>query len=257
MTGWLFKEFRHYWYIWIAALVLPFLTVIFTVWVFWQASVRHDTTLIDVFSDLHAAPLGSVLIALGFYLVFGMLLQTMFTGDESKKISSFAASVPGGYRKFVYTKYVYAFMVCGIYFLSMFWADQLLLTVSYMTTGIEQGSLFSFAMIMFFVQIFLLALDIPSVIRFGTIIGVKVKFAALGVLLLIGFIWLLFGPLPESADAFFGAIGSFLEKLRTGEYAEGMMLVICLLPPVSLLLYYFSYRLSCRVYLKGAENYER
>lgn len=257
MTGWLFKEIRHYWYVWLSAVLIPFVMTWLGVFAMMASSSKTHPTLETGFRNLHDAPVFSVLLTLIGYLIFGLLLQSLFSGDEIKKWGYFVCTTPDGQRRFVYMKYVTVFMLCGIYLVSVYLADSSMMTVSYMAYGIEQVSSFSLATILFFVQLLLLAIDLPGIVRFGAMAGVKLKVYAFVALIAVGFIWFLFGPLPESAEEIFGKIEDFISNLKAGTYSREMQLGVSLLMPVSLLGYLLSYRLAGGLYLKGVEGYEK
>ena len=257
MTGWLFKELRQNRGAFIAAILIPAVTVWFPVYMGAASATQEHWVWREGFETVANVPSLTLCLMLFGYVIFSIIIQGIFLGDEKKKWGYFTASLPDGRCRSVYMKYVLAFMLCGVYLIAVFFADISVQTVSYMVFGIEQQSVFGIACIFFFMQLLLRALDFPCIVRWGTMFGVKVKAYAVCALVIAACIWLLFGPLPESADAFFAGIGKFIQDFREGRYGREMMLAVSLLPPAALILYYFSYRLSCRLYMKGVEGYEK
>ena len=93
-----------------------------------------------------------VSIAIGFFSVSGLLLS-VFHGDDKKLWAYFIASAPMGVNKFLYTKYVLSFAMCGLYFVSSYFAETLLATVSWLVLGKELISFASIFILIFFALI--------------------------------------------------------------------------------------------------------
>ena len=257
MNGWLFKEIRHHWYLFLAAVLIPVFFRCLSVFMMFSVSGKEHYTLKECFQDL-CDPVMIVLqtgMLIFAYLLFGLFLQDLFLRDEVKNWGYFVMTTPDGVKRFLYMKYVILFLLCSVFFVSFYLTESALQTVAYLVSGCEMMSLSALGVMMFFLQLLLRSLDYPGVVRFGTMVGVKIKLWAVAGLLAAAGIWLLFGPLPEHLVSFFDWLGKTEVRFLAGEYGEQTALVLSLLPPVTLILFCCSYRLSCRLYRKGVEGY--
>ena len=105
----------------------------------------------------------------------------------------------------------------------------------------------------FYFIILYCALEFPFQFRYGSKNGVKYKVGLFLLLFYLGMIYLLFGPPIDSNE-----IIDYLFKLARGEaqLPKWMQYAGVFLPYVAMGAYYISYKISCRVYLKGVEQYE-
>lgn len=185
-----------------------------------------------------------------YYLVFllsSLLEQQLFTPDEKKSVSGFIISAPGGAKGHIQSKY-YAILIINLLILDCcFMTDAAACAVSG-TTGYSIGAM---CMLFFCVNLLFSAFSTPFYIRLGAAFGNGVKYGALGVIVLILGIYGLFG------DISFLLGGDPLEALAEFFSSGNALLVLSVIPAVSVLLYYASYRLSLVMYRKGAENYEQ
>lgn len=258
MTGWLYKEFRHYRLLVLGALLVP----VICIWApllmeFLGGLGEQDAPLRHAFRMMKEQSASYFLMMITALLIFGMLLQAVFNGDEVKKWACFVSSTPNGIKAFLCAKYLFVLMLCGLFYLSVFWNESLFMTVGYLAYGTELPALSDFVLMMLLVILLLRAVDYAAIARFGTMFGVKVKGILFVGLWAFGAVWLLFGPLPDDIDSAVNAVTGFFTKLMTGTYSEQIGLIIGLLPPAALLAYYLSYQLSCRLYMKGVEQYAK
>ena len=185
-----------------------------------------------------------------YFLVFlfsGLLEQQMFTPDEKRTVSSFIISAPGGARGHIQSKY-YTILIINLLILNCcFMTDALVCAIS----GTTIYSIGALCMLFFCVNLLFSAFSIPFYIRFGSALGNGVKYGTLGVVMLIIGVYALFGDI----SFLFGndPLAAIAEFLSSGN----ALLILSLIPAVSVLLYYVSYRLSLVMYRKGAENYEQ
>lgn len=185
------------------------------------------------------------------FLLLNAFQPNFFQIDETKKWSYFSVSTPKGVKGVVWAKYVFVFMITGIVLIICYVADNLFT----MVTGTETSVMLLY-MICFFVHIFLSAIDIPFMLRFGTKAGILYR-GILFLLVLFALItYALFGDL-----SIFGSIDNFYDKIINlmdgSEIPEGVWLGLAIFMHGSVLLYYFSYQISCKYYLKGVECYEK
>lgn len=72
-----------------------------------------------------------------------------------------------GVKKFLYTKYVLSFAMCGLYFVSSYFAETLIATIRWFALGEELISFTSIFVLIFFTLILMNSFSIPMMIRFG------------------------------------------------------------------------------------------
>jgi hypothetical protein len=122
--------------------------------------------------------------------------------------------------------------------------------------GITGGTGLVVGMILFYVQLFLNSLEFPFMVRFGSRAGSVYKTAVFFVFIFILLVYALFGDLSV-----FGSIDKVYELIfgmLSGEaFGGGTLLVLSLCPFIAALCYYFSCKFSCKLYLKGAENFDK
>ena len=186
---------------------------------------------------------------------FGMRLMTagVFSQDESKRKSILMAAVPDGTTRQIYGKYVTVFMAYALFYVSASFTDSFLGWIVFRVTGEMPPVLNTLLILMLFVQMFLRSFDLPFLVRFGTKYGkyVLILFLILAAITLM--IALLYVP---DFDKVIRMIGDWFSRLMNGELEEEALFIISAFPPVSIAAYLISYRISCRLWLKGVANYE-
>ena len=194
-----------------------------------------------------------ILILLIAYIGMRLLSSSVFSADESKYKCFLMASVPDGTARQIYGKYVILFMAYALFFVSALFSDSIWAYIVFCLTGEIPPSLLGLFALMLFVQIFLRSIDIPFNVRFG---AKNVKYVFMIVLiaaLLALAIFILYSPASDNLSSIFS---NMILKLLNGELAEQTTLCISAFPFVSIGAYYLSYRISCKLRLKGAVNYE-
>ena len=189
----------------------------------------------------------STVLYFSVFIVSDLFEQQMFAPDEKKSVSCFIISAPEGLKGHVRSKYFTILIVNLAILFCCFVTDM----ISKGILGVEAHSVGLLCLLFFFVNLFFSAFSTPFYIRFGASYGNRVKFGTLGVIILIAAIYGLFGDIsflfkddPMSAViAFFSSGKARLFQL--------------LIPVVSLILYYVSYRISIALYRKGSESYEQ
>lgn len=188
----------------------------------------------------------TILLVLMVFIFVGMFDTGFFTFDENRLWQNFAASSPLSFKAQAQSKYV-LMLAINLFVVFVFnIADCIIPLVA----GSQFGFLTSLAFLMFSVQIITCAIEIPFMVRFGSQKGVNVKLSVFGIILLAVGIYLLFG------DISFLFEGDILNKLLTFSQSGGMVWIMALLPYFALTLYFLSYKISTRLYRKGAEKYE-
>ena len=253
MTGLLYKELRQNRLILLGAVLIPVMLAFVTV-----ISVAGDAHSLQNALNVLSGNIGTVTRL--FMMLLGMVLLSIMTGiifsmDESKKWAFFTASHPQGYRGQLYMKYVVLFMVLGLYFVSMYYMDALLQMLVYQVTGTELTGFTNLYVIVFFLQIFVNAWNIPFMVRFGVKNSAYARCIALLVLVVILLVYLLFGPLPGGWDSYVRMMTDFLDQLLKGELNGIISVIFGAFPLAAVGLYLLSYRISCKLFMKGAAEY--
>lgn len=192
--------------------------------------------------------MGYSLIA--YFLVFllsSLIEQQMFTPDEKRVVSGFIISAPGGAKGHIQSKY-YTILIINLMVLNCcFMTDALACAIA----GTADHSVGSLCMLFLCINLIFSAFSTPFYIRFGSVSGNGIKYGTLGAVTLVIGIYGLFGDI----SFLFGGdpMAAITEFLSSGN----ALLVLSLIPAVSVMLYYASYRISLLVYRKGAENYEQ
>ena len=105
-----------------------------------------------------------------------------------------------------------------------------------------------FIILFFYIQIILRAIDIPLTLRFGLKNGSLVK--CIGMIVLGIAVMILISNYGED-------LMELYEKTSEQQRGTVINLLLGLLPVIALVLYGLSYQVSCKVYMKGAEQYDK
>lgn len=197
---------------------------------------------IGIFMQLYA-----ILMFVAMFFISGAFQSNMLKNDESRRWAYFITSTPM-LKKHIEAKYWFILIMsmATVFITSVFDALNCLL--------FDSASMQMIIMIIFYIQMFLRAIEIPFCVRFGTDMGGYYRAGILVLVILIAGIYFLFGDLSH-----FGSIDTFYDwlfKALSGE-VKAFQTFIAVFPFVSMGMYYLSYKLSCRLYLKGAENFEK
>ena len=175
----------------------------------------------------------------------------IFAHDERKGWSFFVTASPLGAKSQVLSKYYLNFLVAFLIYVWGFVCDNICMLIH----GVY-GSAASIYTLFFWIHIMMRALEIPFLIRFGQNHGNTYKLLLIAGIAFVGLVYALFGYIPEnlSVEACFDfLIGLSMKQAGLSNVALG---IVALLPYVAILLYYLSYKISCRLYQKGVECYE-
>lgn len=187
-----------------------------------------------------------ILMFFAVFFITGAFEGNMFKNDESKRWSYFITSTPM-LKKYIEAKYWFIMIIAlaTVFISAIFDALNCIL--------FDSVSLQIVLMIFFYVQIFLKAIEIPFYVRFGTTMGGYYKVGVLVLVVLVAGIYALFGDLSH-----FGSMDAFYDWVLDALSGEVKMIEVfmAVMPFVSAGMYYLSYKLSCKLYLKGAENFE-
>ncbi|WP_173386864.1 ABC-2 transporter permease [Ruminococcus flavefaciens] len=234
MTGLVYKEWKQNRWMILSMILCGFAPVI-------ALLIMHDEI-----TDIGDTPIRIGGLIAGF-LAAGALQMLVLRGDDRKLWGYWITATPDGYKGFLRVKYE---MIFGMIVLLMFSVQ--FVDMGYCEVAADMGKadavqISGIALLLCFVQILLRAIDIPFVYRFGSKRGSFVKLTCF-VAAALSFS-ALFVIYQEKFDPFFEmGIGVFTTENSSLILSVG--LVACLA------LYYLSYRITCKLYLKGVEQYE-
>ena len=252
MTGLAYKELKQNLKLILGALVLPGLIAFpGCAWVIYEAGKYPEggaqaLTLWEQIGTGSGIDLWIGAMGLAF-LVTGFLQGAAFRGDDRKVWAGFIASTPQGIRGYLKAKYELIFVMTLLTLFSVMMGDWIMGMVC-ASHGVMWMSLAQVMMILSYVQLALRGLEMPFIIRFGVKNGSIIKSILLA----------LFGIVLLAVFALWGEeLASLLTGWDTGELSALAEYPLALLPVIAGVLYYLSYRLSCRLYMKGAELYDK
>lgn len=191
------------------------------------------------------------LLCVMLFMFSGVIQQGIFAYDERKKWADFISSTPLSVNGQVLSKYYFSLLIS----IATFVYCNLAYGINAVIQGKDSGVM-NIAIILFTIQIFLRSIEFPFFVRFSSKYGNNYKSAVFGVIFMIIFVYLLFGDL-----SMFGTFDEFMEwymKLYNSNVISDILLLILALAPFAVgFMYFLSYKISCRFYLKGAESYDK
>ena len=194
----------------------------------------------------------------GVLRVFGMLvcffaagiLQTLvLRGDDRKLWGYFISTTADGYKGFIRIKYEMIFVMIVLLYTSVGLFGGLYSAVLADMNVTEVSEISGICAALSFLQIFLRAVDIPFILRFGNKRGSMIKMIFILVLVITLSILVLTNIGNITVTLF-----DFGETLLNGDKGS---IIFSALPVLAIVVYYLSYRISCRLYLKGVEQYDK
>ncbi len=185
----------------------------------------------------------SIIIA----LVIEMFQQGIFEHDERKVWQFFICSTSDGIKKQISSKYIFNLFLSSM---MMCWCTFLF----YIAAAVSDHNVTIAGMILqliVFIQIFIRAFETPFMILFGSKKGNVIRMVIMGTIVLIVLIYALFGDL-----SIFGSMEDFIKWFQE-TFTENIPLFLRLTPAAVFFLYWVSYKISCLLYLKGGESYDK
>lgn len=184
------------------------------------------------------------------YVIMGCIQQEVIKRDERKLWAYYITSTPDGVKQQVGSKYLFVLLTTVIGFSLCMVLDY----VTSLTFGIMPEMFMSLYMLMMYAVILINAVEIPFVIRFGNKAGNNYRSIVFVIVVFAVLVYALFGDIAafSSSEKFMEMISSLL----SGEVkSAGLAIVIAAFPYIAGVLFFFSYKLSCKLYLKGTECY--
>ena len=204
--------------------------------------------------------------SLASFYAAGIAQLNIFGTDERKKWGCYVISAEDGIRKAVGARYLFVLLISvAVMVLCRLIGS---LTTDLFTLLSEKGLapeeyaqmpgfMYSVTLMYFLfpLQILLRAIDMPFLYAFGHKAGDRMKgFFLLGILFFV-IVWLLFGNISVlgTTDDFWERFFAMLEGEENDWVSVGIGCFMTAVYP----LYYLSYRISCKYYAKGVEQYEQ
>lgn len=180
-------------------------------------------------------------------LIVEMFQQGIFEHDERKIWQNFICSTPDGIKKQISSKYIFNLFMSSMMFCWCTFMFYIASAICNQNTTIAGLVL----QLIVFIQIFIRAVETPFIIFFGSKKGNVIRMVIMGLIGLSGAVYGLFGDL-----SIFGSLEDFIKWFQ-GTFADNIPMIIRLIPACVFFLYWISYKISCLLYLKGGENYDK
>ena len=142
--------------------------------------------------------------------------------------------------------------MCGLYFVSSYVAETLVATVSWFALEEELISFTGIFIIIFFGLILQNSFSIPMMLRFGEKKGSIINLIIILCLAIAAILVLSFIPM-EIQDKVFAWLAGFM----TGDHGDLTMLLLGIFPGLSVGAYILSYKVSCNIFMKGVNEYDK
>lgn len=182
------------------------------------------------------------------FLCIGRIQTAFLSSDERNCYCQFIFSSPCGLRGQVLSKY-YSCLFLSIF--GSFWCIFLLGINGLVTNRIY--SLEIYIMVLFYLQLFLRAIEFPFLFRFGTKYGNYYKTGIVFIILFIIIVYGLYGDISHIPSAY--KLIAYIANLDTTALSSKLIFLFGLQPVISLFSFYVSYYISCFCYKKGFENF--
>ncbi len=190
----------------------------------------------------------NMLICIINFCVTGTMIQGIIAVDEKKKWAYFIGSSPKTARGQIGSKYLFALLSTAAVLAYCI----VLSHINSIVYGINISYVKVILCSMAIIQIFLHSFEFPFLIRFGCKIGNYYRITIVYILLFAILIYFLFGK-TVNLDEFVDLIAKIASDIKLKKVYRMCKVVI----PIAVgLIFYLSYRISCRSYLKGTENYD-
>lgn len=239
MSGLIFKEFyqnrKLLWFLFFPFLLIPGTIV---------SEAAQGTSANSIMM--------SVMLSEVIIMFFGyMVTAEMMKNDERKAWAAFIISTPQAARGQVASKYYFSLIVLvGSVFVSYIYD-----VIACAAADLDFSAL-PFISNLFFILLLMLSVEIPFSIRYGIVNGNKYRAMIVILLLFAGMVYLLFGDLSIFGEP--EKIAESLIKIINGEgVPDALLIIMGIFPYFSIVMFYLSYKLSCRLYIKGIESFEK
>ncbi len=181
-----------------------------------------------------------------------MMNAEIFMKDERRIWANYAVSLPTSVKGQVKSKYYFIFIVNVLAFFISVLQEYVIAALFDCEIGL--GTSIAYSLLLFF--LFYSAVEIPFSTCFGRKFGNYIMSAVMLLIILVVMIYALFGDISMflGEEEIEDAIIKLIEKIMTSDIT---IIIMGFSGWVTLGLYFLSYKLSCKFYLKGAETYEQ
>ena len=233
MTGLVYKEWKqNRWFI-LSMILCGALPTVFL----FEKDIIGDINTVRTFGTICA------------FLVAGGLQTMVLRGDDRKLWGYWITASAEGYKGFLRVKYEMVFGMVVLFLFSLHMFDELFCAVAADIGLTEVEDISNIGIPLIFLQLLLRAIDIPFTLRYGNKKGSLIKLIYSLVFVIILSVVLLTNFCNLSVILFESG-----ENLFTGDH---LSLLFGVFAVSVLVIYYLSYRISCRIYLKGVEQYDQ
>lgn len=209
--------------------------------------ITNDETTVSLMPTVQSFV--SIISVISSFMIIGSLETAIFEPDERKKWSYFISCTEAGCKAETGAKYL------TIYIISTVSAVLSMIIISVISDFSGTQPVYDLCIFTYMFQLFLRAVEIPFIFRFGRKMGNNIKGIIYITGLLIAVIYFLFGDLSA-----FGTVDEMWEKFFA-LFDTGLNPKIVIVLSVAGLLvvpfYYLSYKISCKLFMRGVDNYER
>lgn len=253
MSGFLYKQFRQNRIIIIVCAIIPILMA------YPMAGLSYigeeDISGVEAFfTGIYEASVLRIAFLIFGYFISGMILSASYSSDELKKWVFFCSATPKGAKGLVRSKYVMLLSSCLLTLAVTAGCDNAVCAVCSQITGEKMTSANMLLVAMFFIQLIAVAIELPFTFRFGTKAGNGVKVTVTFGVLFAGIVYLLFGPIPGSFEAFAEELAMLVERIAGGDVPSWIIPTIA---AVSVISFAISCAFSERGILKGTDSYDK
>jgi hypothetical protein len=230
MKGWIYKELRQNW---VFVLTVVFLGMYPLLNILCLKYTLNDAGSLDSFRMFEP------LCALSGVLVFHSSLLKM---NENKIWGYFVTSTSSGYKGYLFVKYVIIFLMTILHLITVLISNVLFINAE-SAKGISEFTAMPWLFVGYScLQLLFCAVDLPLTIRMG-VRNASTVMVLFWMVLIIGF----------TAVLISNSNITLTEMLANSREYEAPLIVKLSVILVSLLAYWGSYFLSCRLYLKGVK----
>lgn len=250
LKGYIYKEFVQNRFAVIFSAFIPLaITAFFVIIYFFTESFTQEENNLSENNFITDGYFNLMILVCGFFTMIAFIPQ-IFQG-EGKKLNACIISYPNGSKQYIYYKYVMVFMLNGIFMIVNIFNQGLINTVYYLLFGKECQNMIFACITAFYFQIFICAVDIPFIVKFGVKKSSIVKISLLILTAIATAIIITF--IPETlTDSIFKTI----IMIYKGEVNDTLSMIFSFLPYVTALIFVCSYKISYRFFRKGAVSYE-
>lgn len=208
-------------------------------------------TAVDEAAMARMVTLMHLMLGILVYCSVDMVMDTVMKSDENRGWMSFAISSPVTAEGQVREKYlIYVLTVAVMMFCS--YACHLFLMAS---VG-NDTTLFGATYMMLLINCMTKAAELPLMFRFGARRGANIRMGAIGLPIFFGMLYGLFGDLSIFGDKE-ELVNRIFKFLENGTESKPMIALAVLFPYIAGAALYISYRISAKVYVKGAEEHDQ